>query len=69
MVKDRRKKVTTINKKTIRKAEKIGKVNNTNEEWIKKQTFKPAPLKPEVQVPSDSYEEWIRKEVKKRLQI
>jgi hypothetical protein len=37
------------------------------EEWLKRQTIKPAEPKAEIQVSTDSYEEWLRKRVKKYL--
>ena len=41
---------------------------STFEEWLRLQVVNPATTKPEVQAPSDSYEEWIRRRVTKRLE-
>ncbi len=48
---------------------KVGQLPlGTYEEWLGRQLVKPAPVKPEVEMPADSIEVWIDKRVKKILQ-
>lgn len=41
---------------------------STFEEWLRSQPVRPAETKPEVRMPSDSYEEWLSKRVRSRLE-
>ncbi len=48
---------------------KVSKIPlSTFEEWLRSQPVKPAERKPEVHVPSGSYEEWISGRVRRELE-